>query len=291
VTSRDGTELHAEVFGLAGGPTLVLAHGWTETLQYWVYQIQELSDEFRIVAYDARGHGRSGHPPNGDYGAARQGEDLEAILEATVPPGERAIVGGHSLGGMAIAAWAEHHDVTARVSGAALLFTGIDGLIGGQAVVHVPRFAQALSEPIAAHGFLGSRAPLPRISTPISHTMIRYVAFGPSGTPAKVAFYERMLIACPAEVRSKTGLAMMHIDLRHVLPSLSVPTLVMAGELDRLTPPAHARRIAAELPNLQALIELPDTGHMGPLERPAEVSAALRELAKVTQPVAAATVS
>jgi pimeloyl-ACP methyl ester carboxylesterase len=112
--------------------------------------------------------------------------------------------------------------------------------------------------------------------------MIRYVAFGPSGTPAKVAFYERMLIACPAEVRSKTGLAMMHIDLRHVLPSLSVPTLVMAGELDRLTPPAHARRIAAELPNLQALIELPDTGHMGPLERPAEVSAALRELAKVT---------
>jgi pimeloyl-ACP methyl ester carboxylesterase len=154
VTSRDGTELHAEVFGLAGGPTLVLAHGWTETLQYWVYQIQELSDEFRIVAYDARGHGRSGHPPNGDYGAARQGEDLEAILEATVPPGERAIVGGHSLGGMAIAAWAEHHDVTARVSGAALLFTGIDGLIGGQAVAlgadrcaWLPRLAR----PAAAH--------------------------------------------------------------------------------------------------------------------------------------------
>jgi pimeloyl-ACP methyl ester carboxylesterase len=284
-TSADGTELHAEVFGLADGPTLVLAHGWTETLQYWIYQIRELSDEFRIVAYDARGHGRSSRPPSGDYAAERQGEDLEAVLQAAVPPGERAIVAGHSLGGMAIAAWAEKHDVTARVSGTALLFTGVDGLIGGQLVVHVPRFAQAMSEPVAAHGFLGSRAPLPRISTPISHAMIRYVAFGPAATPAKVAFYERMLLTCPPDVRSATGLAMMHIDLRHVLPDLTVPTLVMAGELDRLTPPAHARRIAAELPNLQALIVLPATGHMGPLERPAEVAGALRALARDAQAV------
>jgi pimeloyl-ACP methyl ester carboxylesterase len=288
VTSADGTELHAEVFGVADSPTLVLVHGWTESLHYWTYQIRDLADEFRIVAYDARGHARSGRPPGDEYGVARQGEDLEAVLEATVPPGEKAIVAGHSLGGMTIAGWAEHHDVTARVSGAALLFTGIDGLIGGQLVVHVPRFAQALSEPMAARGFLGSRAPLPRISTPISHTLIRYVAFGPAATPAKVAFYERMLIDCPPDVRSQTGLAMMHIDLLHVLGDLTVPTLVMAGELDRLTPPAHARRIAAELPNLQALIELPDTGHMGPLERPAEVSDALRELAKATQPSAAA---
>jgi pimeloyl-ACP methyl ester carboxylesterase len=290
VTSADGTELHVEVFGVADGATLVLAHGWTETLQYWIYQIRELSEEFRIVAYDARGHGRSKRPPSGDYGWERQGEDLEAVLRAGVPTGERAIVAGHSLGGMAIAAWAEHHEVTARVAGAALLFTGVDGLVGGQLVVHVPRFAQALAEPIATHGFLGSRAPLPRISTPISHAAIRRFAFGPDASPAQVAFYERMLVACPPDVRAGTGLAMQHIDLRHVLPDLTIPTLVMAGELDRLTPPAHARRIAAELPNVQALIELPRTGHMGPLERPAEVSAALRELAKATQPSAAAAV-
>ena len=290
VTSADGTRLHAEVFGVSDGPTLVLAHGWTEELHYWLYQIRELSSEFRIVAYDARGHGLSGRPPGGDYGATRQGEDLEAVLQATVQPGERAIVAGHSLGGMSIAAWAERHDVTARVSGAALLFTGVDGLVGGQLVVHVPRFAQALADPIAARGFLGSRAPLPRISTPVGHMIIKRVAFGPAATPAKVAFYERELIACPPDVRSATGLAMMRIDLLHVLPNLTVPTLVMAGELDRLTPPDHARRIAAELPLLQSLVVLPETGHMGPLERPAEVSAALRELAKATQPEAASSV-
>jgi pimeloyl-ACP methyl ester carboxylesterase len=290
VTSADGTELHAEVFGLSDGPTLVLAHGWTETLQYWIYEIRELSSEFRIVAYDARGHGRSSRAASEDYAISRHGEDLEAVLQTAVPAGERAIVAGHSLGGMAIAAWAERHDVRARASGAALLFTGIDGLVGGQLVVHVPRFAQALSEPIATHGFLGSRAPLPRISTPISHAAIRRVAFGPEATPAKVAFYERMLVACPPEVRSRTGLALQHIDLLHVLPNLTIPTLVMDGELDRLTPPAHARRIAEALPNLHALIELPRTGHMGPLERPSEVSEALRELAKAVQPTPAATV-
>jgi pimeloyl-ACP methyl ester carboxylesterase len=288
VTSADGTQLHAEVFGVPDGPTLVLAHGWTEALHYWIYQIRELSDEFRIVAYDLRGHGRSKRPPSDDYSMARFGDDVEAVLEAACPRGEPAVVAGHSLGGMSIAAWAEHHDVAARVSGAALLFTGIGGLVGGQLVVHVPRFAQALSEPIARYGFLGSRAPLPRISTPISHAAIRRFAFGPGASPAQVAFYERMLVACPADVRAAAGLAMQHMDLYHALDRLTVPTLVMAGELDRLTPPSHARRIASELPNLQALIELPETGHMGPLERPAEVSAALRALTKAVQPETAA---
>lgn len=285
VVSADGTELHAEVFGVDDGPTLVLVHGWTEALQYWIYQIRELSSEFRIVAYDLRGHGRSGRPPSGDYAMARFGEDVEAVLDATVPAGERAIVAGHSLGGMSIAAWAEHHDVAARASGAALLFTGISGLVAGQLLIHTPRFAQALSEPIARYGFFGPRVPLPRISTPISYAVIRYAAFGPDSSPAQVAFYERMVMACPPDVRAGAGIAMQEMDLEHVLPDLNVPTLVMAGELDRLTPPSHARRIAAELPNLQALIELPGTGHMGPLERPAEVAGALRALARDAQAV------
>ena len=289
VTSADGTELHAEVFGAEDGPTLVLIHGWTEARQYWIYQIRQLSREFRIVAYDLRGHGRSGRPPEGDYSMARFGEDVEAVLEAAVPAGERAIVAGHSLGGMSIAAWAEHHDVRARASGAALLFTGIGGLVDGQLLIRIPNFAQALSEPIAQHIFFSPRVPLPRASTPITHAVIRYVAFGPDSSPALVAFYERMLAACPPDVRAAAGLAMQTMELHHVLPDLNVPTLVMAGELDRLTPLSHARRIAEQVPNLAALIELPGTGHMGPLERPVEVAAALRELAKAVQPEAVGT--
>jgi pimeloyl-ACP methyl ester carboxylesterase len=281
--SADGTELYGEAFGSGADPdrpTLVLVPGWTETITLWTYVVRELQADLRIAAFDLRGHGKSGRSPRADYSMARFGDDVEAMLEAGVPAGGRAVVAGHSLGGMSIAAWAEHHDVEARASAAALLFTGIDGLIGGQGLVYVPRFARGVNELVARRGFLGSRAPLPRFTTPLSAEITKYIAFGPTATPAQVAFYERMLIGCPPDIRAAAGLAMADMDLLHALKRLTVPTLVMAGSKDRLTPPAHARRIAAELPQLAELIELPETGHMGPLERPKEVSAALLRLAQ-----------
>lgn len=277
VVSPDGTEIHAEVFGADELPTLVLGHGWTEALRYWTLVIRELP-EFRIVAYDMRGHGRSAPAAGGDYSVERFGEDLEAVLSAAVPEGERAIVAGHSLGGMAIAAWADRHDI-GRVHAAALLFTGLGDLVANQLLVSVSRFAHRLRDPIARQVFFGSRVPLPRFSSPLSYAFVRYIAFGPDATPAQIAFFERMLVRCAPNVRAAVGLAVADIELHHALARLAVPTLVMAGAEDRLTPPAHARRLASDLPQLHRLIELPHTGHMGPLERPVEVADALRELA------------
>jgi pimeloyl-ACP methyl ester carboxylesterase len=300
VRSADGTSLHAEAFGAApddsgaaqsgeaGGragrepeaPTLVLAHGWTENLTYWTYQIRALTERgLRIVAYDLRGHGESEPAATGDYAIARFGEDLEAVLEACVPAGQRAMVVGHSLGAMAIAAWAKDHDVEQRAGAAALLNTGVGDLIAEQLLVPVPAVAQALNRTIAVHGFLGSRAPLPRFSTPLTAAAIRYIAFGPAATPAQVAFYERMLIASPPDVRGNIGIALSEVELYDALPRLTVPTIVVAGESDRLTPPSHARRIAEMLPQLEGLTVLPDTGHMAPLERHREVTELLAQLA------------
>jgi pimeloyl-ACP methyl ester carboxylesterase len=279
VRSADGTELHAEVFGPDEQPTIVLIHGWTEALRYWALVIRELVPEFRIVAYDMRGHGRSGPAVENDYSLERFGEDVEAVLAAAAREGERPIVGGHSLGGMSIAAWAEHHD-TARASGAALLFTGLGDLVANQLLVALTRVTQPFSDPVARRAFFGARLQLPRYSSPLSYALIRYVAFGPDSTPALVAFYERMLTNCAPDVRAAAGLAMADMDLHPALARLTVPTLVMAGAEDRLTPPSHARRIAAELPQLQALIELPETGHMGPLERPKEVADGFTILAR-----------
>ena len=66
--SADGTALHAEVFGPDDGTTVVLAHGWTEMLDYWTYVIRDLTGKgFRVVAYDLRGHGDSDPAVDGDY--------------------------------------------------------------------------------------------------------------------------------------------------------------------------------------------------------------------------------
>ncbi len=279
VYSADGTTLHAEVFGPEDGPTVVLAHGWTEALQYWTYVILRLSGRgLRVVAYDLRGHGDSEPAHGGDYAIERFGEDIEAVLSACVPDGQRAVVAGHSLGAMSIVSWAKNFDVERRAGAAALMSTGVGELVAEQLLLPLPGIAKALNRTISRHGFLGNRAPLPRFSTPLSYAAVRYLAFGPAASPAQVAFYERMLVTCPPDVRADIGIAMSEMDLRDAVPRVTVPTIVIAGADDRLTPPSHARRIAEMLPDLRRLTVLPDTGHMTPLERPAEVSEALVEL-------------
>jgi pimeloyl-ACP methyl ester carboxylesterase len=279
VLASDGTRLHAEVFGSDEAPTIVLAHGWTEALRLWIYQIAQLSGDFRIVAYDQRGHGRSEPARDGDYSLERFGDDVESVLAACVPSGERAVFVGHSLGAMSLAAWAEHHDVERRVSAAGLLHTGVGGLLGEHVLARVPGL---IPDRVARSAFMGNRAPIPRFSSPLKTAIIRYVACAPGASPAAIAYYERMLLDCDPHVRAAVGLAMADMDLYHALPKLTVPSLVMTGELDRLTPVSHARRIAELLPNPIGPVVLPDTGHLGPLERPREVSATLRELALET---------
>ena len=279
VQASDGTKLHAEVFGRDEAPTIVLAHGWTEALRFWIYQILGLRDDFRVVAFDLRGHGRSQPAAGNDYSFDRFGDDVESVLAACAPE-EHVVLAGHSMGAMSIAAWARHHDVERRVRAVGLLNTGLANLIPEQLIVPVPRIARRLSGPVARRLFLGNRTAIPNVSTPLGYAAIRYLTCGPDVSPAKVAFYERMLLECPGSVRASSGIAMADMDLSEALPNLTVPALVMCGEQDKLTPPSHAERIAEMLPNLWALIELPETGHMGPLERPDDVNEALRDLAR-----------
>jgi pimeloyl-ACP methyl ester carboxylesterase len=282
VRSADGTRLHVQVFGPADGETVVLAHGWTEALIFWIYVIKALSEQgLRVVAYDLRGHGNSGPASRGDYSIPRFGEDLEAVLTDCVPEGRRAVVAGHSLGAMSIASWAEKHEVERRVRAAALLNTGVGDLIAEHLLLPLPGVAQALNRTIAVHGFLGSKTPLPRFSTPLSSAAVRYIAFGPDASPAQVAFFERMLVTCPPDVRADVGMAISEMDLHDALPRLTVPTIVIAGAADKLTPPSHARRIAGMLPQLRRLVVLARAGHMTPLERPDVVNEALAELASL----------
>ena len=283
VRSADGTRLHVEVFGPEDAETVVLAHGWTEALRFWIYVIRRLERKgFRVVAYDLRGHGDSGSASGGDYGIPRFGQDLEAVLEACLPPDRRAVVAGHSLGAMSIASWAEQHDVERRVKAAALLNTGVGDLIAEHLLLPLPGIAQAINRMIALRGFLGNKTPLPRFSTPLSYAAVRYIAFGPDASPAQVAFFERMLVTCPPDVRANIGIAMSEMDLHDALPRLTVPTIVIAGADDRLTPPSHARRIAQMLPQLRRVAVLEHAGHMTPLERPDVVTDALAELARLT---------
>src|SRR5512132_3711341 len=110
VRSKDGIRLHAEVFGPEDGYPIVLAHGITCAIRVWAYQIADLSTDYRVIAFDHRGHGRSAVPARRHfYGLDHLAADLDSVLEATLAPGERAVIAGHSMGGIAITSWAERY--------------------------------------------------------------------------------------------------------------------------------------------------------------------------------------
>jgi pimeloyl-ACP methyl ester carboxylesterase len=278
VRSADGTPLHAEAFNPDGtGPLVVLAHGWTERLTIWGPVIDRLSAAgVRTVAYDLRGHGRSGLAAGGDYSLPRFGEDVEAVLSAVNLAAIPTVIVGHSLGAMAVAAWAADHPVGERVQAAALVNTGLVDLLTGHLLFG--EVASRFNSRLAGRMFMGVSAPLPAVSSPVAHAAIRHVAFGPSADLAQIAFYERMLLETPPRVRGACGDAMAAMDLLDAAGRLEVPTLVVAGDRDRLTPPAHARRIAERLPHSAGVVVLEDTGHMSPLERPRELADELLKL-------------
>ncbi|CAN5682753.1 hypothetical protein BH09ACT8_BH09ACT8_52230 [soil metagenome] len=105
VRGADGTRLHTEIFGPEDGYPIVLAHGITCAIRVWREQIADLAGDYRVIAFDHRGHGRSGVPGRGHYSLNHLASDLDAVLEATLAPGERAVIAGHSMGGIASARW------------------------------------------------------------------------------------------------------------------------------------------------------------------------------------------
>lgn len=279
VRSADGTTLHAEVHGPEEGATVVLVHGWICSSIIWHHQIRALSLRRRIVVYDQRGHGRSEAATTGDYSSGALAADLDAVLHQAVPAGTRVVVAGHSMGAMAVVAWAHRHrhEVADRLASAVLVNTGVEDLISRSTLVPFPAVLSKLRGPIG-EWILGAPLPLPSRSNPLLFRLVRSVALGPAASPAEIAFCTEMLINSRTEARAAFGATLAAFDLDHGLPALRVPTVIVAGQCDRITPPVHARSIAATLPQA-TLVELPGVGHTAPLEAAPEVSHQLDRLA------------
>ncbi|WP_405362315.1 alpha/beta hydrolase [Kitasatospora sp. NBC_00085] len=278
VRAADGIRLHVEIHGRPAAPTLVLAHGWTCSTAFWAPVIRQLSDRYRVVAYDQRGHGRSEVPPSRlRYSTRALAEDLSAVLARTVPAGERAVLAGHSMGGMTIMAAGGRPEVAGRTAAAVLVSTGPSDLVAELRVlpdaVRAPRLRRLLHRQV-----LRSRLPLGPVG-PVSRAALKYGTMGPGSPAGRVEATARIVHACPTAVRAAWAGVLDVLDVRAGLAALAAPTAVVVGTDDRLTPPVHAHRMVAALPDPQGLLLLPGVGHMAPLERPAEVAAEIDRMA------------
>ncbi len=283
VHSADGTRLHTEVFGPKNGYPIVLAHGITCALQAWHEQINDLSRDFRVIAFDHRGHGRSGVPAPSAYSLDHLAADLDAVLAAVLRPGERAVVAGHSMGGIAISAWSDRfrHNVERRVDAVALINTTHGNLLDKIQLLRVPGMLRG-TRVAAARNMIRSLggAPLVRGTQPGSFRFLQMMAVGAEADPAIARLLHDIFAATPPSGRGSWARVLVdelgprtYIDLS----GLTVPALVIGSTKDRLLPMCRARKIAGAVPNLLDLVEIPG-GHCAMLEHPQVVNGHLRSL-------------
>ncbi|MFI6293775.1 alpha/beta fold hydrolase [Nonomuraea sp. NPDC050790] len=254
---------------------VVFAHGWVLNRHSWHYQREALPGEAILVGYDQRGHGASTAGPAGPCSIERLAADLEAVIDAAVPPGLPVVLAGHSMGGMTIMGLAARRPELfgGRIVAVALISTSAGRLAEGL----TGRAAPLLLNRLQARAALIDASP-PRLRAGTNWPVTRLAAFGPKARGHHVRFINQMVASTPTEVMVGYLRAILAHDKLAALQALSrVETLVMVGARDRLTTPAHARRIAAALPDA-TLVIAPGAGHMLGLERPELVNTALKAL-------------
>jgi pimeloyl-ACP methyl ester carboxylesterase len=158
-----------------------------------------------------------------------------------------------------------------------MINTGLGDVIQESLLLRMPDRLNPVRQ-AAGSVLLGAAAPLPQRPDPVSHRAVRAIALCSKAAPAAVRFSEEMVLRTKPRVRAACGREMARMDLLHAVEHLTVPTLVVHGDRDLLTPAPHAQRLAEALPQCVGNLELRDCGHMGPLERADEVTAALRSL-------------
>jgi pimeloyl-ACP methyl ester carboxylesterase len=291
VLADDGVSLHVEIDGPDDAPlTVVFCHGYALNQDAWHYQRRDLPGT-RMVFWDQRSHGRSGRSRPTHATIDQSGEDLYAVLRATVGAGDPVVLVGHSMGGMSIMALADRHPELFgdQIVGVALINTSSGGL--AEITLGLPLVLAKVVLPLASGvvSGLGRRAELVdrtrHAGADIAFMVIRRMGFADKYvSPTVVDFVEEMIRNTPIDVIAEFYPALMAHDRLTSLDVIGrVPTLVMAGGEDRLTSSAHGRAIADAIDGAE-MIEVAEAGHLLPLEYPGIVTGALRGLIARVRP-------
>ena len=240
------------------GPPLVLVHGFPLDHTMWLGQIHGLADEFRVIAPDLRGFGRS-DVTDGLVTMEQFADDLAGMLDA-MGIDQPVTLCGLSMGGyVGWQFWQRHAD---RLRALIQCDT--------RAVADPPDVAQARRENaervlVEGTGFL-VEGMMDKLFAPRSRTDLRDVV---------EATRRVMLESSPAGVvAALLGMA-ARLDSTHILTELDLPTLVVCGRHDVISTVEEMRTIAAAMPRAQ-FVEIEDAGHMSPLEAPSPFNDAVR---------------
>jgi len=253
---RPGYRLHHESFGQPEAPPLLLIMGLGMASEAWDTLPARLADRFRVVVFDNRGVGRSSAPPGG-FRMRDLADDAASVLDAEGIA--EASVFGISMGGMIAQELALRHP--GRVRSLALGAT-----FGSHRRSHKPRIGVARDLLLVS---VFSRRPRRMARLLVSDEFI-------SRNQERFDRWLGRLSRAPLSSARRQILAIARHDAEDRLPKLSIPTLVISGDRDRLVPVENSRRLARVIPGAR-LLEFPGAGHAFPFERADETVRALTE--------------
>jgi 3-oxoadipate enol-lactonase len=255
-TRANGIEVNYEVHGKEGSPWLVLSHSLACSVRMWDPQIAAFKDQYRILAYDTRGHGAS-EAPKGAYTLELLADDLHFLLK------ELKIEKPHFCG------------------------LSMGGMIGQTFALKYPGAFRSLTLADTTSRYPAEAAPLwaERIKTaetkgmePLAQPTLERWFTEPfrKSNPAAVDTIRKLILATPAAGYAGCSHAIPKINLTARLKEIRCPILVIVGEQDPGTPLAMAREIHDNAPGSK-LVVLPQAAHLANLEQPEGFSRALRE--------------
>ncbi|MCL8024116.1 alpha/beta fold hydrolase [Nocardioides bruguierae] len=294
VLTHDGLRLHATAYGPADADvTVLLAHCWTADEQLWHYQVASLLSRevpghpgarVRVVTWDARAHGRSEVPDEAACTITDLARDLGAVADALAPAGP-LVLAGHSIGGMTLMALPDvRPDLVDRAAGLLLVATSAGHLGAGidRLAARLPGGEHLVDRLPAVLGHrarrLSARAGVRRRSPRVEQAVVDRMLVGSPVRPRDAGLIaDQLAAASPATMAGFVRDLRLH-DREHLLRAWdAVPTVVLVGTADRLTPLSHGRRLASGIRGARLLV-LPGAGHYLPLERDAVVSEQLAAL-------------
>ena len=239
------------------GPLVVFLHGIGGNRTNWYEQLDHFGDRFCAVTWDARGYGDSDDPPEplkfGDYA-----DDLVRLLDHL--KADRAHLVGLSMGGMII------QDVYARYAARVATLSLVDTSVG-----------LGVASEEDKRDFLARRLePLEKGLTPadIAPGVVEVLA-GRNAPEAIRAKLRASISALRAEPYKQALHAIVTTDFRSTLPKITVPTLVIVGDEDVVTPPPASDFLVKNIPGA-SLVTIPQAGHLTNIEKPEAFRAALR---------------
>ena len=275
VASSDGSPLFYEFWGERGARTpMLLCDGIGCDGYVWRYLRPDLSDRFGVHPH-YRGHGRTSAPRDPARVTIEDlADDVADVLDDAQV--ERAVLIGHSMGvQVALETYRRH---ASRVAGLVLVCGApshpLKTFRGSAALEDVLPIVQKWIHRVPGVINRVTRTLLPtRLAYEVASRLeIRRELVEPRDF---MPYLEGM-----ARIDTRLFVAMLSAAGQHsaedLLPEISTPTLVIAGERDGFTPPERSRAMAAAIPGAE-LLEIPQASHTAPIERPHLVDNAVRD--------------